>query len=57
MRIENEDIQQQVQLCRRLANATVDNELRHSLQELAEEYEKLLPPQGEGFMLVKPDLS
>ena len=46
----------QAERCRRLASAIVDDELRHSLEDLAEEYEEQLRDRGDdGFMLREED--
>ena len=49
--LDEDTIAAQAERCRRLASITVDDELRHALEELAAEYESLLPERGEGFML------
>jgi hypothetical protein len=41
----------QIKRCRRIASYLTDPELRHSLEELAEEYEARLPKKHRGFML------
>jgi hypothetical protein len=48
-----EHIEEQIERCRRLAQMLTDEEMRRSLEELAEEYEAQLPPhrRGHGFML------
>lgn len=45
----------QIERCRRIASITTDDEVRHSLEQLAEEYEAQLPRRGEGFMLQHGD--
>ena len=37
--------------CRRIAATMTDDEVRHSLEALAGEYEALLKPRSAGFML------
>ena len=44
-------LRRQIERCRRLASIMTDDEIRHSLETLAEEYEAKLPKRGEGFML------
>jgi hypothetical protein len=44
-------ILEQIDRCRRLASVIVDDELRHSLEDLAEEYEARLPRPKRSFML------
>jgi hypothetical protein len=48
---EEIDLKEQIQRCRRLAGTTTDEDLRHSLEKLAREYEARLKRDGEGFML------
>lgn len=48
------DLAEQIERCRRLASMIVDDELRHSLEDLADEYEAQLPPRPVSFML-RPD--
>jgi hypothetical protein len=49
--METEEIERQIERCRRLASLTTDDELRHSLEELADEYEAQLPKKRGSFML------
>jgi hypothetical protein len=44
-------IERQIERCRRLASMMVDDEARHALEELAEEYEAQLPRTRDSFML------
>ena len=44
-------IEEQIERCRRIASYLTDPELHHSLEELAEEYEALLPKKRGRFML------
>jgi hypothetical protein len=44
-------LEQQIERCRRLASMMVDDDVRHSLEELAEEYEARLKRRPEPFML------
>lgn len=53
--MEQDQIQHQVERCRRLASAMTDDEVRHSLEQLAREYEAQLPRRREGFMLNSQD--
>ena len=41
----------QIERCRRIAAYMTDDELRHSLEHLAEEYEAELPRRPGSFML------
>ena len=47
---ENREILARIERCRRIAQYMTDDEVRHSLEDLAEEYESQLPGH-EGFML------
>jgi len=44
-------LEQQIERCRRLASMMTDDEVRRSLEQLAEEYEARLPGRGDSFML------
>jgi hypothetical protein len=46
-------LERQIERCRRIASWMTDDEVRHSLEELAEKYEAELrrKGKGEGFML------
>ena len=46
-----EDLQSQIQRCRRIASMLTDEEVRQALEALAVEYESRLPKRGAGFML------
>jgi hypothetical protein len=48
-------LRRQIERCRRLASIMTDDEVRHSLEHLAEEYEAKLPKRGAGFMLQQRD--
>ena len=48
---EQLQIERTIERCRRLASEITDDELRRSLNELADEYEARLERRGEGFML------
>ena len=48
-------LRRQIDRCRRLASIMTDDEVRHSLETLAEEYEAKLPKRGAGFMLQHRD--
>jgi hypothetical protein len=51
----DEDIEEQIERCRRLRKFLTDSELREALRDLAKDYEARLKRQeGEGFML-RPD--
>jgi hypothetical protein len=45
------EIERQVERCRRLASMTVDDDARHALEQLADEYEARLPKKRHAFML------
>jgi hypothetical protein len=46
------DLVEQIARCRRLAKWLTDEDMRHALEELAEDYEAQLKHRaGEGFML------
>ena len=46
------DLTEQIERCRRLALELTDDEMRHALEELAQDYESLLKrPTAGGFML------
>ena len=47
---ENQDIRARIERCRRIAQYMTDDDVRHSLEDLAEEYESQLPPRGDSFM-------
>ena len=54
VRMEHERIElmEQIQRCRRLAEFVTDEEMRHALEDVAEDYEaQLQRKNGEGFML------
>ena len=49
--MEQAELEQQIERCRRLASQTTDNDLRHSLERLAQEYETKLHRETDSFML------
>lgn len=50
--MNHHEIARQVERCRRLASVMMDDDVRHSLEQLADEYEAQLPrSRGGGFML------
>lgn len=49
--MDQEQIERQVERCRRLASMMVDDEARHALEQLADEYEARLPKKRRTFML------
>ena len=49
------ELQEMIARCRRLADVTTDYDVRHALEELAEEYQARLPRRGAGFMLQRKD--
>ena len=46
-----DDLWRQIERCRRIASLTTDDQLRHTLDELAREYEARLPRRRDSFML------
>jgi len=44
-------LEQQIERCRRLASTMIDDDVRHSLEQLADEYEAQLPKNRDSFML------
>ena len=48
---ENQEIRARIERCRRIAQYMTDDEVRHSLEDLAEEYEAQLPGHDDNFML------
>ena len=48
---ENQEIRTRIERCRRIAQYMTDDEVRHSLEDLAEEYEAQLPEHDDNFML------
>ena len=53
--MEQHEIEAQVRRCHRLADSLTDDDMRRSLQRLAEEFRAQLPPQNSGFMLTRRD--
>ena len=53
--MEQHEIEAQVRRCHRLADSLTDEDMRRSLQRLAEEFEAQLPRQNSGFMLTRRD--
>jgi hypothetical protein len=50
--MDQDQIERQIERCRRLASWVMDDDVRHSLEQLAEEYEARLPRRrGGDFML------
>jgi hypothetical protein len=49
--VDEIQLQEQIARCRRLAEQISDDEVRHSLERLAEEYEAELPRRADSFML------
>jgi hypothetical protein len=49
--MDDNEIEQQIERCRRLASMITDVDVRQSLEELAVEYEAKLKRRGGGFML------
>ena len=48
---DTEDIRTQIERCRRIASQMTDDQIRHSLEELAQDYEERLGSSTGGFML------
>lgn len=48
---EQARLREQIERCRRLASLIVEDDLRHSLEDLAEEYEERLASRRKRFML------
>lgn len=46
-----EEVEEQIERCRRIASVMTDDDIRHSLEDLAEEYEAQLPRKRRSFML------
>jgi hypothetical protein len=51
MNLENIDLMEQIERCRRIAQSLTDEEMRHALEALAEDYEARLDRRTGGFML------
>jgi hypothetical protein len=50
--IDESKLEEQLERCRRLAEALTDEDMRRALEQLASEYEaRLRRGKGEGFML------
>jgi hypothetical protein len=50
--MEEQEIKEQIERCRRIAEQMVDDEMRHALEDLAVEYEARLSEGGlENFMM------
>jgi len=47
----DEQMEEQIERCRRIASVMTDDDIRHSLEQLAEEYEAQLPRKRRSFML------
>jgi hypothetical protein len=45
-----DQIERRIERCRRLAGMMVDDDARHALEQLAEEYEAKLQRRGTSFM-------
>lgn len=52
--MNQEELEAQIDRCRRIASIMTDDEVRHSLEQLANEYEAQLPHGRRGFMLANP---
>ncbi len=51
--MDQREIEKQIERCRRLAGMMTDDDVRHSLEQLAEEYEAQLPQRHRVFMLAR----
>lgn len=49
--MNDEDLLERIARCRRLAASMTDDDVRHSLEDLAEAYEAQLPSSHRPFML------
>jgi predicted site-specific integrase-resolvase len=49
--MNQEELEEQIDRCRRIASIMTDDDVRHSLEQLANEYEALLTPSRRSFML------
>ncbi|HEX3422432.1 MAG TPA: hypothetical protein VHS33_03395 [Sphingomicrobium sp.] len=49
--MNQEELEEQIDRCRRIASTMTDDEVRHSLERLANEYEAQLPRGRRSFML------
>jgi len=49
--MEQDQIERQIQRCRRIASMMTDDEVRQALERLAGEYEARLPRRRSSFML------
>jgi hypothetical protein len=52
--MNQEELEEQIDRCRRIASVMTDDDVRHSLEHLAEEYEALLPRRRRSFMIADP---
>jgi hypothetical protein len=49
--MNQEQLEDQIDRCRRIASIMTDDDVRHSLEQLADEYEAQLPRGRRSFML------
>ena len=49
--MDEQEIREQIARCRRIASQTTDDQLRHALERMAEDYEAQLPRCRGSFML------
>ncbi|HVI06385.1 MAG TPA: hypothetical protein VM711_09880 [Sphingomicrobium sp.] len=49
--MNHDQIERQIERCRRLASMMVDDDARHALEALAAEYEAKLPRRRTSFMI------
>jgi hypothetical protein len=49
--MNQEELEAQIDRCRRIASTMTNDEVRHSLEQLANEYEAQLPHSRRSFML------
>lgn len=50
--MNHEELEEQINRCRRIASIMTDDDVRHSLEQLANEYEAQLPKNRRSFMLI-----
>ncbi|HVU29373.1 MAG TPA: hypothetical protein VHE36_03145 [Sphingomicrobium sp.] len=49
--MSDDEIEEQIERCRRIASVMTDEDIRNSLERLAREYEAQLPPGRRHFLL------
>jgi len=53
--MDSNEIEQQIERCRRLASMITDTDVRQSLEELAEEYEAQRSAGPSGSFMLRPE--